>query len=209
MRVAALVGSISLGLVLVGCSNAVEDKSYTSPDGVYQVNLSGVLGRPRNLVTIATVRATVARNGRILADMGVVFDTDAFDSTFQDYTRRFWPERNIFRMTTAASAESLDDVVVTNRSGMAVNCLSIRAGDILLIMDMPNGAVAQAHVVSHSGGSDLYLVAKAVLANGKVVERSENHRTSSSEADKNRIAVTVEADDLHMGIDFSRRDRLP
>lgn len=194
-----------LGGLMTACAPQTQEQVFRSPSGTYEARLYGVFGRPLNPFSVARVSASVSKHGTPFADMGAVFDTDSFDAPFREYDRKFWAKPNVFRITGGAKDDLYDEVSVSNQSGSTLRCLSLRVGDVLLVVDVPDHGKVETTITPQAGGDDLYVVAKALLEAGRVLERSENLRPAPDLTQKNRIAVTISSSSLYMGLTVSTR----
>lgn len=151
--------------------------STTSPQNTYTVNLKGAKGRP--LLIPYWVHADVYKMGEpYVADVFLHEAWDALDLSFElGFPEIRWPANNVvefYRSETIAGGNDL--IIVQNRSGKLVTCLSIDVESKFLVVDMKPGSSLSLKVPKLRGNSQ-WMALEGVLGDGtRISYRYDNGR---------------------------------
>lgn len=147
-----IILGVTIGLVALYFHSCVEgfpfDISTTSPNGTYQIHLKEeakvyLAPFPFNFLSghgDSKVNLTTTKNGNPLIDNIVLYSGDGLDDRFlDDYPEHKWMSDSVLRFghNVAKSEENQDSLSVSNNTDKTLEYLKIKAGDMLLVFEMP------------------------------------------------------------------------
>jgi hypothetical protein len=134
---------------------------FRSPGGVYIVQFVGRRNTPTLPFFEYTLRAKIFRNSELLVNEWPFYYADWFDTAFDDrYGGVTWLTDQILRAQSSIGPPRPphvpDDIItIENNSGRRLRLLSIEAGDLFLIVDVPVGWKTQLRATPQSTFTEL------------------------------------------------------
>jgi hypothetical protein len=149
----SIVVTLVLGCEVPGGTGAGQ---YRSPGGVYTVQFVGRRGTPKLPFLEHRLHARVFKNSEVLVDESEIHYADWMDTAFEyQYGSVSWLTDQILRVQSSIGPPQRpnvpgDVITIENNSGRRLRLLTIKAGDLFLIVDVPIGWKTQLRATSQS-----------------------------------------------------------
>ena len=140
IAVIGLVATLTLGVaILVSSAQSRVWLSTSSPNKTYTVQLTGRKFRPKVPGVEHEARFNLLKGSEPVVKNAYVDSYDWFDSDFAEmYPDHKWVTDSVLRFGRLAKSEqSIDSLIVSNRTDKPVRYLKITVGDMLFIFDLP------------------------------------------------------------------------
>jgi hypothetical protein len=146
--------------------------TLSSPNGHYEVRVSGDFGTPSKPFTKYRVQLLVKLKDKIHVGPITLHEADALDTAFSDrYRSPVWGNESTLQFKSAiADTTASDKLIVRNRSGRAIQYVLAKVGDMVLLLDVKDGETVQLPVTAQRNVTTVWVGAQAMLADGTILD---------------------------------------